>query len=58
VKGIAILGSTGSIGLSTLDVVARHPESYRVVALSANTDVRGMLSQCRTHRPDGEGSRK
>jgi len=52
VKGIAILGSTGSIGLSTLDVVARHPESYRVVALSANTDVRGMLSQCRTHRPD------
>jgi 1-deoxy-D-xylulose-5-phosphate reductoisomerase len=52
VKGVSILGSTGSIGLSTLDVVARHPQAYRVVALSANTDVQGMLSQCRAHRPE------
>lgn len=51
-KGVAILGSTGSIGVSTLDVVARHPDRYRVVALSANTDVDGMLVQCRTHRPE------
>ena len=51
-RGIAILGSTGSIGASTLDVVARHPGRYRVVALSANTDVEGMLVQCRTHRPE------
>ncbi len=51
-RGIAILGSTGSIGVSTLDVVARHPDRYRVVALSANTDVDGMLAQCRIHRPE------
>ncbi len=51
-RGIAILGSTGSIGVSTLDVVARHRERYRVVALSANTDVAGMLAQCRSHRPE------
>lgn len=51
-RGVAILGSTGSIGLSTLDVVARHPERYRVVALSANRDVEGMLEQCRVHGPE------
>jgi 1-deoxy-D-xylulose-5-phosphate reductoisomerase len=51
-RGIAILGSTGSIGVSTLDVVARHPERYRVVALSANRDVPGMLAQCRRFRPE------
>ena len=51
-KNIAILGSTGSIGVSTLDVVTRHPDRYRVVALSANTDVRGMLAQCLEHRPE------
>jgi len=51
VRGIAILGSTGSIGLSTLDVVARHPQRYRVVALSANRDVHGILQQCREFRP-------
>jgi 1-deoxy-D-xylulose-5-phosphate reductoisomerase len=51
VRGIAILGSTGSIGLSTLDVIARHPDRYRVVALSANRDVDGILQQCREFRP-------
>ena len=51
-KGVAILGSTGSIGVSTLDVVARYPDLYRVVALSANTDVRGILAQCREFRPE------
>ena len=50
-RGIAILGSTGSIGVSTLDVVSRHPDEYRVVALGAHTDVEGMLAQCREHRP-------
>jgi len=50
-RGIAILGATGSIGLSTLDVVRRHPERYRVAALSANTDVPGMLALCREFRP-------
>ncbi len=51
-RGVAILGSTGSIGLSTLDVIGRHPDSYRVVALSANTDVQQMLEQCRQFRPE------
>ena len=50
-RGVAILGSTGSIGLSTLDVIARHPDRYRVVALSANRDVQGILQQCREFRP-------
>ncbi len=50
-RGVAVLGSTGSIGVSTLDVVARHPEKYRVVALSANRDVQGILAQCREFRP-------
>ena len=49
--GISVLGSTGSIGVSTLDVVARHPERYRVVALTANTDVEGLASQCLNFRP-------
>ena len=50
-RSVAILGSTGSVGISTLDVIARHPDRYRVVALSANTDVQGMLAQCRQFRP-------
>ncbi len=49
--GIAILGATGSIGVSTLDVLARHPARYRVVALSANTDTERLFQQCITHRP-------
>ncbi|WP_456415337.1 1-deoxy-D-xylulose-5-phosphate reductoisomerase [Thiolapillus sp.] len=49
--GVSILGSTGSIGKSTLDVLARHRDRYRVVALSANTDVQGMLQQCLEFRP-------
>lgn len=50
--GLTILGSTGSIGLSTLDVVARHTDRYRVVALSANQDVGGLAQQCREFRPE------
>ncbi|MBT8429385.1 MAG: 1-deoxy-D-xylulose-5-phosphate reductoisomerase, partial [Gammaproteobacteria bacterium] len=50
-KGIAVLGSTGSIGVNTLDVAGRHPDRYRVVALSANRDVQGILAQCREFRP-------
>ncbi|MBA1443645.1 MAG: 1-deoxy-D-xylulose-5-phosphate reductoisomerase [Chromatiales bacterium] len=50
-KGLTVLGSTGSIGLSTLDVVARHPERYRVVALTANRDVDGLLGQCLSFKP-------
>jgi 1-deoxy-D-xylulose-5-phosphate reductoisomerase len=46
-----VLGSTGSIGVSTLDVIARHPERYRVVALTANRGVETMLTQCEQFRP-------
>jgi len=49
--GITILGSTGSIGLSTLDVLARHPDRYRVVALTANTRVEKLAAQCEQFRP-------
>lgn len=50
--GVAVLGSTGSIGRSTLDVLARHPERYRVVALAAGRNVARMVEQCRQFRPD------
>lgn len=50
-KGITVLGSTGSIGVSTLDVIARHPERFRVVALTANRGVERMLQQCEQFRP-------
>ncbi len=50
-QGITILGSTGSIGVNTLDVVARHPHRYRVVALTANTQVDRLFEQCRRFLP-------
>jgi 1-deoxy-D-xylulose-5-phosphate reductoisomerase len=49
--GISVLGSTGSIGVSTLDVVSRNADRYRVVALTANTDVEGLVHQCLEFRP-------
>ncbi len=51
-KGLCILGATGSIGVSTLDVVARHPDRYRVVALTANTNIDVLFEQCLQHRPE------
>ena len=48
---LAILGATGSIGSSTLDVVARHGGRYRVFALTANGKADALLALCRTHRP-------
>ena len=50
-RRITILGSTGSIGVSTLDVVARHPDRYAVEALTAYRDVDGLLRQCLQFRP-------
>ncbi len=50
-KGIAILGSTGSIGRSTLDVVARHPDRFQVVALTAGAQWQVLAEQCRQFRP-------
>ena len=49
--GVTILGSTGSIGLSTLDVIARHRDLFEPVALTANTNVSGLLEQCLEWRP-------
>lgn len=48
---ITVLGSTGSIGVSTLDVVARHPDRYRVYALTANSRVDLILPQIKAHQP-------
>lgn len=50
-KGLCILGATGSIGESTLDVVARHPQHYKVIALTANTNIDTLLEQCKAHKP-------
>jgi len=51
-RGVTILGSTGSIGVSALDVLARHPDRYRVVALAAHQQHERLLEQCRQFRPD------
>ena len=48
---ITILGATGSIGLSTLDVVARHPQRYSVFALSGKTKIQVLAQQCQIHQP-------
>jgi 1-deoxy-D-xylulose-5-phosphate reductoisomerase len=48
---ITVLGSTGSVGVSTLDVIARHPERFEVFALSAATKVDEMLAQCARFAP-------
>ena len=48
---ITILGATGSIGVSTLDVLARHPGQYQVHALSAHSRVEELAAQCRRFRP-------
>ncbi|MCC6206823.1 MAG: 1-deoxy-D-xylulose-5-phosphate reductoisomerase [Gammaproteobacteria bacterium] len=50
--GVTILGATGSIGVNTLDVLARRPDRYRVVALTANSDVDRLFEQCLLHGPD------
>ena len=48
---ITVLGSTGSVGVSTLDVIARHPERFEVFALSAATKVDELLAQCARFSP-------
>jgi 1-deoxy-D-xylulose-5-phosphate reductoisomerase len=49
---IAILGATGSIGASALDVVARHPQRMRASVLAAGSRVDELLALCRAHRPE------
>ncbi len=48
---IVVLGSTGSIGVNTLDVIERHPDRFEVFALTASTSVDSMLTQCARHQP-------
>lgn len=48
---VTVLGSTGSVGVSTLDVMARHPERFEVFALSAATKVEELLAQCARFSP-------
>ena len=50
-RHITILGSTGSIGTSTLDVVARHPDKFKIVALTANTQADLLFRQCQHFKP-------
>ncbi len=51
IRNLTILGSTGSVGVSTLDVVARHPNRFHIVALTANNNAEKMLAQCRRFCP-------
>lgn len=51
-KNITVLGSTGSIGVNTLDVVARHPEQFNVFALTGASQVELMFKQCMQFKPE------
>ena len=51
-KQVAILGATGSIGASALDVVARHPQRYRTSALTASSNVDALVALCQRFAPD------
>lgn len=48
---VTVLGSTGSVGVNTLDVIAAHPDRFDVFALSAATNVELMLKQCVKFKP-------
>ena len=49
-QAITLLGATGSIGESTLDVIARHPDKYSIFALTGNQQIEKLASQCQRHR--------
>ncbi|KRG67485.1 1-deoxy-D-xylulose 5-phosphate reductoisomerase [Stenotrophomonas terrae] len=51
-RQVAILGATGSIGTSALDVIARHPQQMRASVLAAGSNVDALLALCQQHRPD------
>jgi 1-deoxy-D-xylulose-5-phosphate reductoisomerase len=50
--GVTVLGSTGSIGVNTLDVIRRHPDRYRVIGLTAATKFQDLLAQCIEFQPE------
>ena len=49
--GVTILGSTGSIGVNTLDVIGRHADKYELIAITANKGVEKLYAQCLAYRP-------
>ena len=51
-RNVAVLGATGSIGTSALDVIARHPDALRASVLAAGSRVDALVELCRAHRPD------
>ncbi|WP_407060961.1 1-deoxy-D-xylulose-5-phosphate reductoisomerase [Agrilutibacter solisilvae] len=52
VRNVAVLGATGSIGASALDVIARHPDRLRASILAAGSKVDALVALCARHRPD------
>ena len=52
IRQVAVLGATGSIGASALDVIARHPGQMRASVLAAGRQVDALLALCAAHRPD------
>ena len=48
---LTVLGATGTIGVNTLDVVARHPGRFEIFALTGATQVERLFQQCLQHRP-------
>ncbi len=52
IQNITVLGSTGTIGVHTLDVIARHPDRFRAFALTANARIEPLLDQCRQFQPN------
>lgn len=52
IRQVAVLGATGSIGGSTLDVIARHPDRFRASVLAAHRQVDALVALCKKHQPD------
>jgi len=50
-RQVSVLGSTGSIGVNTLDVISQHPEEFSIYGLAANSSVEAVLAQCQRHSP-------
>ncbi len=51
-KGVVVLGSTGTVGANTLDVAGRHADRFRIVALAAHSNYEVLLEQCRRFKPE------
>ncbi|OZB59805.1 MAG: hypothetical protein B7X33_06325, partial [Lysobacterales bacterium 13-68-4] len=51
-RQVGVFGATGSIGGSTLDVIARHPDRFRASVLVAHRQVDALVALCVTHRPE------